>query len=886
MIRTLCFEDEEEAVAACQHYNITVKDAKVKTQSGAQRVEKIVFWKVTDFEDPIDPDKGTPIPLRPKKMVSTIERKRKGATRLAVCRGDVSGDGAFLNSSGQTAVQNMSFEDLARRQTLVLQAMQDEEEKQSGEEQMKKEARAKEEEQRRLLEDRKKQEAMRLQQERAKQEADRLRQQQMEEEKRLAKEREIAREKAKEAERLRKLEEEHLERERKLAEEARLKRLEEERIQREKKEEERQRQRRLEEERKERERQKVEEERRKQEAERERLRKEEEARLLELARIREAERRIKEAEERRANREWNDKISNARKLLTILRWKQKMPRCVEMYEESKKSLLTMKHNKLPPLFLRRPVRETLVAGEKPDSSVHNTERGLRLVIDSLLKMDKPLQLGFECLSRLRGARDEGDSRVFLMKIAIFFPESVDDKYLKLCSLVHAFAAKRLRMGFPAAIPCSGGETRIVFVDGNNPENRDACDGVLVVVPSADDGIPADAMETMSPIITSVPRAALLLTQKVGTEHECYQIHRALAKNLDSDDIPLTQNTLLSEEAVDNALMSAVESIVYEVVQRPPLFIRRISVERLGIMCLNEILWLDSILDTRDGLVETSRRVLAALVDQLDSFGKTGRENWNWPSGEFVSNSSVVKNYFGSGLDLPIDWAESLSREKVTPPLEEFAFRLSGTLPQAVSNLLGQAPEDVIDECRELMDHRMFRRCLQRALLWRHENQEPWQSTEFVYLPQNLVCRVIERTLDAVQPVQRLPVTFDSTDSAFEESENDFKVLLPAKQVETFLDPVEELDEIPPASVEDALSSRKRVSTRLQPSQEEETSFSSQRASKRLRESRDFTRRLEAMAAGDLVPPVFVGNRPLAALLRGAEPPVDPRTWRNKRRTYM
>ncbi len=87
----LCFEDDDEARTACRHYNITVKTE----ENGVD----MIYWKITSFRERKDPEKGTVILLRPKKMIKTIEGKLKGATRLAVCRGELSGAESYLSPS-------------------------------------------------------------------------------------------------------------------------------------------------------------------------------------------------------------------------------------------------------------------------------------------------------------------------------------------------------------------------------------------------------------------------------------------------------------------------------------------------------------------------------------------------------------------------------------------------------------------------------------------------------------------------------------------------------------------------------------------------------------------------------------------------------------------
>jgi len=86
LAKLLCFEDMDEARAACKHYNITVKTKEVQSSSGSRR-EVIVFWKATSFREATDEERGHTLPLKPKKMLRTIESKLKGVTRLDICRG-------------------------------------------------------------------------------------------------------------------------------------------------------------------------------------------------------------------------------------------------------------------------------------------------------------------------------------------------------------------------------------------------------------------------------------------------------------------------------------------------------------------------------------------------------------------------------------------------------------------------------------------------------------------------------------------------------------------------------------------------------------------------------------------------------------------------------
>ena len=93
LVKLLCYEDEEEARAACTHYGITIE-------------RDLIRWRNSKFAEPKDPVKGTILTLKPRKMMNTIECKLNGATRLSVCRGGVSGDGATTGANAAARNQN------------------------------------------------------------------------------------------------------------------------------------------------------------------------------------------------------------------------------------------------------------------------------------------------------------------------------------------------------------------------------------------------------------------------------------------------------------------------------------------------------------------------------------------------------------------------------------------------------------------------------------------------------------------------------------------------------------------------------------------------------------------------------------------------------------
>merc|ERR1712032_1367666 len=65
-----------------------------------------IFWKGSKFRERKDSEKGVILSLPPRKMMRTVESKLNGTTRLGVCRGDVSGEGAALSCPVSASVSD------------------------------------------------------------------------------------------------------------------------------------------------------------------------------------------------------------------------------------------------------------------------------------------------------------------------------------------------------------------------------------------------------------------------------------------------------------------------------------------------------------------------------------------------------------------------------------------------------------------------------------------------------------------------------------------------------------------------------------------------------------------------------------------------------------
>jgi hypothetical protein len=116
LVDILCYQDLDKSRAACQHYSLSVVDDHSKEdydhskEYSNQDGGPVVSWKESCFKEPRDAKNGAKngtknpphLPLKPRKIVHTIEAKLQGATRLTIFRGQVSGSGVTLDMNSST----------------------------------------------------------------------------------------------------------------------------------------------------------------------------------------------------------------------------------------------------------------------------------------------------------------------------------------------------------------------------------------------------------------------------------------------------------------------------------------------------------------------------------------------------------------------------------------------------------------------------------------------------------------------------------------------------------------------------------------------------------------------------------------------------------------
>lgn len=823
LVRLLCFEDASEALATCRHYNITVEESPSTNPNSPSGSNAIIYWKRSPFRRPKDPEKGFTLTLPPHKMMWTIEAKLNGATRLAVCRGEVSGDGAALSSvptsrpsaraADAVSQQQMAIssavstpaqavetpqtdEQAAKRRLEERRRLREEQKRKEKEELQKEEAERKQREEagrQALILRKQKEEELRREQARAeeelkkqKAEEERLRQEQLRREAEAAAKEEQLRREAEErrlaaarAEAQRKAEAERLEMLRQA--ELQRKREEEERLERIRREKEEKR-------RREEEKRRLEEERIRQEQER--LRQEQ----LRLQREREErERRLREEEARRIAAAKEAKMNQARKLLIWRRLRSKLE------GELRKERTRQSLNRLDPTFSGALPAPVFIPSSDTAGMLETNDFGIDArasllpgisVLDSLsrqcngpLNLSALLRKALYSLQRnapsLAGAGD-----VILTKVAVVLPTFAGPKAGAMRSLVHSWIGKRLEYGTVAIdLPENGQrsfEIRTVASIGN-AGNAD-CDMALLVIPPhfGEDSLTAYSALTFPQLDGVVSRAILCLDS--GS-------NRAYAKVVDKllssvlQDVPFIQvgeelRTDVFDLSLENASDALIQSFVATVATtrsesdgtRGALV--RLPISQLASRCIRGALWRDGIhpgTNEEHMIMDRTRGVLVAMMAQLKSLFtsyRTGATWSNWPAREFTNVRGVVPNYFGDGVDLPADWKDSLSHAEVEPAVMKLYKELDGVSFMAMidSRTMG-APEQVKQDCREMLAKRQFRRCFEYILLWEEANIEPEEEEEVVYLPKQSVAQVVEGC------IQRMALNDDDNDFTLPDTES-------------------------------------------------------------------------------------------------------------------
>lgn len=785
----LCFEDLEEARSACKHYNITVKPVEIKSSSQpGTKVVDVIFWKKSEFKIPKDPQKGHEIRLQPWKMNRTVECKLNGATRLAVCRGEVSGEGAsVLTPVSPQSFPQVSNDTVDAEERAKLASLLQKQKIEKARLEKEAEAKRKQELDRLKVEEAKRQERLekrrlekirelelKKEEEKAIREKEMKERREAEERKRLEREAEIARKE--EERRVREAEERRLH----LENEARKRREQEEQ------------QRRKEEQRRELERQKLlAEEERKKRIEEEKRRKKAEAKRLEILRLELEARRRREAEERRRAKAWRDRVDLARRVLVWRRWRRRLSRQVEMTQGSKCSLRDIDPTYSSDGFriresLQIAFAESVSASKNKTSLTSLNGADARRLIQNLIRF-KGSHISLSAMSvneinlspffeRSFGSDvKSGYARksTFLLKVAVIIPASSKDlEDESMSDLVRVWINSRLNFG-KVDIKCAEGskaffEIRSVVVLANSMKRCSDCDVALFVIPPRWLLRHRHELGPSSVCIgDDVPRVVLFLGEdddKTNYDTSNKLLAQTFGGNTTKISIIYTSN--LSTDAYDNALELACQKVAHCFVHENCVRINRVPLLELGCMTILASLWRAIPLDDKNDellILEYSKSALLALVEEIDSQRKTNQEVWlSWPPKDFADeNSDSIIGYFSNSDYLPVDWIESLRQEKIEVAISTLLHDLNGSFREVIERLLVDAPLSIQEACQSMIAKNQYRRCLERSLRWKQTSTKRISEPHFLYLPHglldDLVQGAVERVIDDIA-ASKLKVT--------------------------------------------------------------------------------------------------------------------------------
>jgi hypothetical protein len=750
----LCFEDDDEARSACRHYNITVK-----TKGDGSDV---VYWKGTLFREPKDPEKGTVIPLRPRKMIKTIEGKLHGATRLAVCRGQLSGTESYLspaalefllarsnsetNSTREIANQNeylRNMRDAVRQQQVEsLEAQQKEiierqkrdeaqrlaelEMRRKNEEEMKRRIHLEEQQQRQAHLQREKEKLEKEQQE--------LKLRLEIEEKRRVEEQLLLRQ---EAERQKKAEQERqealrLQRECQIREEAERNR---------RAEEERERQRALE------------MERIRKEREEEVQRQQEKQRLLDVLQAQELERQRREAERLHKLEQLRKQSNAAHKIATwiwrIIRGQNRTIACrindtlstLESRNRSRNAFMPFQTMKQIPLWEYDEYSNRLAASLASMITCNQSS------LNSLLASN--------ICAHFDAEKKHKNEATILLTLAFIFPMGGSVQEQQICEMIHAWLQSRFTYNEVFDHRGILYNVRIVIYDNINPPSAmSTCDAAIFVVPppladEADNRL-IDIKSLSTYIDDDVPRMAIAFFDRCDSDRiraNNAVLSDALSGSYKS--ISLVGNVGTSASALEESALDCIEKARNLFAADDIQTINRTSVERIIYRCVSSALWMENF-ESRDDIGRCAATMIQAIIKELEiarllvePFAST------WSLKAFALSTDavpIVADYFGTGSHLPVDWASMEQYTLIDNAFMEYFNLLKGPITTSIHQLIADAPYSVRANCQILMDQQFFKRCLQAALQWKMNKDEGGLNCRYVYLPAGAIEDVIHRSI--------------------------------------------------------------------------------------------------------------------------------------------
>lgn len=772
LVKLLCYEDEEEARTACQHYGITVEGDQV-------------LWRHGSFAEPRDPEKGNIIPLKPRKMMRTIETKLNGATRLSVCRGGVSGEGATLTITCSGSHDTVAQFDRKKAQEAAEKARSE-----AMKVQLEIEAKARAEREKIEIERRKHEKL--AAENRARAEAAKRAELERLEQERLQRERKLAEQRQKE------LEARRLAEEKAAAERAEMDRQEKERQERE------MARKRAEEEARERERQRLlakqrEEEARRlaeiqaanERAEKEIREREERQRLAELKRKAEEERirKAKEEEARRIEMKWIEKIEKARKMLVWRLWRNQM----QKHESLRRSRLCLESldpttTHFPsPITSEPPMPTTQRSTITPDpefdfeSQVYRLATAPRQPIN-LARMFAECMLKCPIPDPTFHPAVQSNSNVVIFKLAVILPKRVHG-IENLHDSMRMWANSHLRPGFISTHTFTRRsmhfETRAVSVIGN--EDSVDCNAALILLPSDTESssqieYPDDVMKLLA---TNVPRIVLVLgdDKSMGTKSSTEIILEQLVGPPNDREGVVAPPISELDNALEQCCEAVVESHVKRLSDDYPSIVR-VSLANVGFLCLHRLFQnmdAEGVFRSAysiDSFFSSVKQTITILATELsNASNEIHQTKQHWPPIEFFDEGTdSIPAFFIGKYDLPFDWHVPFSgldlEAKLLDSFQELLVKDS--FVEVVERLGTVLSPSLEQQLLTMLDNDDIARCFVAvvSIIVNGELKAETRDETIVFLPTDTLSSIIERVATYEAPCMLEPVLIDIPDYLF------------------------------------------------------------------------------------------------------------------------
>lgn len=764
LVKLLCYEDEEEARTACQHYGITVEDDQV-------------LWRHGRFAEPRDPEKGHIIPLKPRKMVRTIESKLNFATRLSVCRGGVSGEGATLSikSPGDSVTQlnrksTQESSEISRNDAIKLQLEAD--------------AKARAE--------KKKLEIERLKQEklaaeiRSKAEAAKRAETERLEQESLRRERILVEERRKEVEALRLAEakaaaeraaRERLEREAQEREVARKKAEDEEKT--------RERQRLLAELREQEARRSAEIQAAKERAEKERRELVERHRLADLRKKAEEERIRKDQEEkkRRIEMMWLEKIEKARKILVWRLWRKQVQK-QECLQQSHRCLASLDPTSThyPASLTSRPSMIITCHDKINSPSDFDLEGEIyRLATASR----EPINLARMLAESMpKSSITDSDfqhtllpsSNVILFKLAVLLPKRTHGNE-NMHDTLRMWVNSHLRPGTISThtftIRSKKIESRAVSVENDHSAGFTDCNAVLILLPS-DAKLPSQVEfpeEVEELLANNVPRIVLVLEDeksagKISSTESILDNLVGASQDREGVVVPKLSHF---DHAFEQCCEALVEAHANSLSDDCPSLVR-VSLANIGFLCLRrlfenmEAAGFFRSASSKDTVFIFVKQALTSLMTELsNASNEIHQTKQNWPPIELYDHDTEsIPSFFNGQYDLPFDWHIPLSdlNSKLFDSFQELLVKES--FVEAVERFILLLPSNIGQWLQTMIDNDDLSRSFFAvvSIIVNGELIAETRDETILYLPTETIATIIENAATYEAPYISDPVLID------------------------------------------------------------------------------------------------------------------------------